>query len=201
MPPPLPPPVANTMYHQSPISDCSASMTSVSPLSQNGYAHCPFQQQQPVLIDNADDYRQIPSTFPHFCNAQYQVSPVNNVIFNEISLGIPSNAPIAVKKESESASCHQCKTKKDVSILFYCTHKKKGINNTYSKVIKCRKKYCLSCMGKYFEANKLEKFKKFKDSPSWSFDCPSCQNACSCRACKRKRAKNAKNKLTTAIIL
>merc|ERR1719461_891240 len=163
-----------------PISDCSTSMASVSSMSQGGYGHAYDQQSL---------NRQVSSTFPHFCHAQYPVAP-NNIIFNEISLD--ANGVTHPKKQSESASCHQCKTKKDVSILFYCTHKKKGVNHSYSKVIKCRKKYCQSCMAKYFEVSKIEKFKKFKDSPSWSFDCPSCQNACSCRACKRKRAKNAK---------
>ena len=26
---------------------------------------------------------------------------------------------------------------------------------------------------------------------SWSFDCPSCQDVCTCRACKRKRQRNS----------
>eukprot|EP00483_Globobulimina_turgida_P002880 UN02885 len=112
---------------------------------------------------------------------------MNKIIFAPITLNISANNKTLV----QSASCHQCKTKKDVSILFYCTKKKPCLGNTYkTKVIKCRKKYCMACMTKYFEETDVVQFKKFKDSLSWSFDCPACQNVCSCRACKRKRARN-----------
>lgn len=102
--------------------------------------------------------------FPHFCNIQQQETKkcnnnnnnkeqqektkqqqasiitaqinnnnnINKTIFAPITLNIRDSQNAV----PQSASCHQCKTKKDISILFYCTKKKPCVNNAYkTKVI------------------------------------------------------------------
>eukprot|EP01084_Bolivina_argentea_P013452 25258_1 len=158
-----------------------------------------------------DDY----NYFPNFCNVKMidMNESINEMIDNNKSTmeidkaemenntnsnsNSNSNSIISNVSIIASASCHQCKTKKDVNILFYCTCTKVKTNKPHiaykTKSIKCKKKYCTSCMTKYFNEADVETFKKYKDSISWSFDCPACQDVCTCGACKRKRAKN-KNK-------
>merc|ERR1719461_540014 len=102
----------------------------------------------PVFTDSSQT---ISSSFPpRFSSTQLPVFDGETSFGKAESQNISAAVP-------ESASCHQCKTKKDVAVLFYCTHKKESAANSYkTKIIKCRKKYCQSCMAKYFESSKLE---------------------------------------------
>jgi len=95
--------------------------------------------------------------------------------------------------DGKRASCHQCKTKKDVSILFYCTRTRPCSNNSF-KTKRCRKKYCQSCMNKYYPESQVEPLMSIKDSTDWKFDCPACEAICTCRACKRKRSNSDHSK-------
>eukprot|EP01083_Nonionella_stella_P036127 98599_1 len=89
-----------------------------------------------------------------------------------------------------AASCHQCKTKKDVKILFYCTKTRpRAYDALKRKVTRCRKKYCESCMAKYYSYNDVSQLRSVKNMSGWCWECPACIGLCTCRACKRKKAK------------
>ena len=99
-------------------------------------------------------------------------------------------------KKPDQASCHQCKTKKDVKVLLYCTNLKKCPNDP-TKMRECQKKYCTRCLAKYYDQHKISQLLKIKNLSSWSWECPGCIGNCSCIACRRHRIvqsrKNQKN--------
>jgi len=90
---------------------------------------------------------------------------------------------------SASASCHQCKTKKDVTILFFCTKTRPCSSNPF-KTKRCRKKYCRACMVKYYVDADIDRLEAVKDAATWRWECPSCIAICTCKACERKSQKS-----------
>eukprot|EP00475_Leptophrys_vorax_P003677 TRINITY_DN12156_c0_g1_i1.p1 TRINITY_DN12156_c0_g1~~TRINITY_DN12156_c0_g1_i1.p1 ORF type:complete len:722 (-),score=157.48 TRINITY_DN12156_c0_g1_i1:402-2489(-) len=76
---------------------------------------------------------------------------------------------------SAGSSCHQCKSRRNVNDLIFCT------NVVLDKKNKsCRKKYCEHCLKKFYH----EDAKDIPDRGNWS--CPSCRKLCCCAACRRK---------------
>eukprot|EP01084_Bolivina_argentea_P296118 509947_1 len=103
------------------------------------------------------------------------------------SLCMPPLECVTNDDVKESASCHQCKTKKDVKILFYCT-KTRACAYDALKRRRCRKKYCEKCMRKYYSHDDVLTLKSLKNRNGWCWECVACIGLCSCRACKRRRA-------------
>eukprot|EP01083_Nonionella_stella_P169696 575995_1 len=111
------------------------------------------------------------------------VEPIANVALTRMDLDANGNV-------KHAASCHQCKTKKDVKILFYCTKTRpRAYDALKRKVTRCRKKYCESCMAKYYSYNDVSQLRSVKNMSGWCWECPACIGLCTCRACKRKKAK------------
>jgi hypothetical protein len=89
-------------------------------------------------------------------------------------------------KRWHGASCHQCKTAKDPSLLFFCCSSTSGAA-TFSagsanlvRKRRCRKKYCDSCLKRSYSHNVSI------NSPNWL--CPSCLGFCVCAACGRSES-------------
>jgi len=134
-----------------------------------------------------------PSVCPSAVNLQMQtvhLPPLEREedVVNE-TRAVPMAASLPDHSEDEdldSASCHQCKVKKAVTVLLYCT-KTRPCSGRRSKTKRCRKKFCKSCMTKYFVESYVENLLRIKNEEKFKFDCPACIGLCSCSACKRKR--------------
>lgn len=89
----------------------------------------------------------------------------------------PSNEKRQTSKRT-GTSCHQCKNARIQEHLASC-------KNTFQKrsggdFRKCRKKYCGTCLSKFYHDSVEEA--NCKDA--WF--CPSCRHICTCAACSRK---------------
>jgi len=82
------------------------------------------------------------------------------------------------------SSCHQCKSKREMNKLYYCSNTA-NTNKPKDKRVVCRKKYCGQCLEKYYRM----KIPKNSELPRWS--CPACQGRCCCASCRSKKASNA----------
>merc|ERR1719474_2572 len=141
-----------------------------------------LQSAQSVLLSNAQTVGHGPQrmgTAPSFINSNPSSSSGNSLGTDDIE---------GDRNLHKMASCHQCKTKKDIGILFYCTKTRPFSNNSF-KTKKCRKKYCRSCMAKYYLDHDIVRLHLMKDRPSWQWKCPACLLICTCRACKRSIEK------------
>lgn len=75
------------------------------------------------------------------------------------------------------SSCHQCKSRRNLVALTYCT------STLDKKNKKCRKKFCGHCLKKFYKENA----QVIADTQNWR--CPSCRRICCCAACKRRKTK------------
>ena len=82
---------------------------------------------------------------------------------------------IKTNRTSKGTSCHQCKSKKLINELIYCK------NSPENKTRVCKKKYCCSCIQKFYST------KYTQDTlNTGQFLCPSCLNICKCALCERQ---------------
>jgi hypothetical protein len=90
---------------------------------------------------------------------------------------------IKPKRKQQGTSCHQCKNARGLHLLAFCTNAVKKRNAFGNR--RCRKKYCSTCLKKFYEET-IENSK----NPDWQ--CPSCKGICTCAACCRGAANNPK---------
>ncbi|CEO97187.1 Zinc-finger domain-containing protein [Plasmodiophora brassicae] len=72
----------------------------------------------------------------------------------------------------DGASCHQCKSRRRLTDLYFCCFMP-------SKTRTCRKKFCKLCLDKFYDNAKPLK----GDELMWT--CPSCAGKCTCASCQR----------------
>lgn len=94
------------------------------------------------------------------------------------SLGEESGDPKDSLLNAAGSSCHQCKSRRNYADLIFCTNVVDKKNKT------CRKKYCESCLRKFYR----EDAPTLTQKASWT--CPSCRKLCCCAACRRKDQKD-----------
>lgn len=82
------------------------------------------------------------------------------------------------------SSCHQCKNIKPHSSLACCTHV--FAKRTKPDTRTCRKKYCDSCLAKYYNVLLIN----VQHDSQWV--CASCRGVCSCAACQRMSLRKRK---------
>lgn len=80
---------------------------------------------------------------------------------------------MTVSSSAEAASCHQCKSRRLLSELHYCS-------NMPAPRRQCRKKFCDGCLDKFYNGASPEAGKEDK------WQCPSCRGFCCCAACVRR---------------
>lgn len=76
--------------------------------------------------------------------------------------------------DMHKGSCHQCKSRRSIGDLIFCT------NIVDKKNKHCRKKYCEGCLKKFYKED-------VTDAMRTSWTCPSCRQSCTCAACRRRR--------------
>ena len=90
------------------------------------------------------------------------------------------------------SSCHQCKSLRDV--LIYCSsmfaNEKSPVGPVLPNAVKdkrkiCHKKYCVSCLKKFYNEVPPLPF----NNPSMFWACPACRGFCECAACRRRNDK------------
>eukprot|EP01083_Nonionella_stella_P098566 277209_1 len=80
-------------------------------------------------------------------------------------------------KLAAGSSCHQCKSRRSLDNLIFCTNIIEKSNKS------CRKKYCEHCLRKFY-SEEVEKDARH----IWV--CASCRKICCCAACRRREAKD-----------
>eukprot|EP01083_Nonionella_stella_P027111 74592_1 len=116
-----------------------------------------------------------------------------------------SNVSLSTE-DIKRASCHQCKTKKDVNVLFYCTKTRQrkvacSASDSAANRKRCRKKYCETCMAKYYTHEDVAQLRSVKHANGWCWQCPACIDMCTCRACKRKKVHQQQEEKTIGLHL
>ncbi|MES1920287.1 hypothetical protein MHBO_001973 [Bonamia ostreae] len=72
------------------------------------------------------------------------------------------------------SSCHQCKSRRNKSVLLWCS----SLNSSKQ----CKKKYCDNCLKKFYNQSIFN----FTEVQQKHWKCPACENNCSCAACRRR---------------
>jgi hypothetical protein len=85
----------------------------------------------------------------------------------------------AVGEGKGGSSCHQCKSRRNLTALTYCSATLDKKNK------KCRKKFCGHCLKKFYKESPVQ----IANKGNWQ--CPSCRKICCCAACKRRKTKGA----------
>ncbi len=117
----------------------------------------------------------LPQHTPPFCPRSSRRGP-SAAAEAEVMEGVASRVDETVSAGGNGSSCHQCKSRRAPADLVFCrapSHKKP----------KCRKKYCRSCLRKFYGVKALDAASRRR----WT--CPGCLDHCSCAACRRQRAK------------
>eukprot|EP01006_Ploeotia_vitrea_P042008 TRINITY_DN66595_c5_g5_i3.p1 TRINITY_DN66595_c5_g5~~TRINITY_DN66595_c5_g5_i3.p1 ORF type:complete len:803 (+),score=368.70 TRINITY_DN66595_c5_g5_i3:441-2849(+) len=86
------------------------------------------------------------------------------------------------------SSCHQCKSRRDMSNLIFCCNMFKRSTKDKKRQGKrhvCRKKYCDQCLMKFYH----EQPPPQRQDPQSNWPCPACRGICCCAACRRQKAK------------
>ena len=89
-------------------------------------------------------------------------------------------SPAQLAAVHKGTSCHQCKNTKQLKKLAFCAN----LFNKRTKPEKrvCRKKYCETCLKKFYNDN-------LSDIVGKSWICASCRGVCCCAACTRVGSK------------
>eukprot|EP00462_Mataza_sp_D1_P020675 CAMPEP_0175134468 /NCGR_PEP_ID=MMETSP0087-20121206/8196_1 /TAXON_ID=136419 /ORGANISM="Unknown Unknown, Strain D1" /LENGTH=444 /DNA_ID=CAMNT_0016417035 /DNA_START=344 /DNA_END=1678 /DNA_ORIENTATION=+ len=92
--------------------------------------------------------------------------------------GLPPGAvPPTGISISPGSSCHQCKSRREADQLYFCKfNPSTAATPPKHKKVSCRKKYCKTCLHKFYS-------EAVADPGKWI--CPSCRHCCCCAACRR----------------
>jgi hypothetical protein len=167
-----------------------------------------------------------PVVSPSALNSRPQVATAHQ---SKVTMSRSSSSfPVAAQVSGSGTSCHQCKTSRPSSLLFFCT---RIFTDSTGKSKQCRKKYCKFCAFRLYwnefpepikremERQKDEWNEKMTQAASGGADeggnsppaetpealealqtfiCPSCRNTCACAACTRKIIQSRKNAMINA---
>lgn len=93
-------------------------------------------------------------------------------------------------KSHKGTSCHQCKNTKPLKKLAFCSNQFN--KRTKPEMRSCRKKYCDSCLRKFYS-------ELLPELPNTGWICASCQRRCVCAACVRHVQNHRKKKLRVGV--
>lgn len=105
-----------------------------------------------------------------------------------VGLNLPSVVPVGVGntvRKARGTSCHQCKNTKSLNKLAYCANLFE--KRTKPEKRRCRKKYCETCLLKFYNDS-------FEEIISKPWICASCRGLCCCAACERNKDKGKRYK-------
>ena len=146
----------------------AAEVQDVSPVDEN-------DEEDRLVDDSADDDE------PHHSTATAASTAMKDedAPAPHMTAGLSPAQLLAVHK---GTSCHQCKNTKALKKLAFCA-------NLFSKRTKpekrvCRKKFCETCLKKFYKDN-------LADIVGKSWICASCRGVCCCAACTRQGSKKA----------
>jgi len=101
-------------------------------------------------------------------------------------MGVNSvNVNGVMARKARGTSCHQCKNTKALNKLAYCANLFE--KRTKPEKRRCRKKYCETCLLKFYNDS-------FEDIISKPWICASCRGLCCCAACERNKDKGKRYK-------
>lgn len=154
----------------------------------------PFMLSISARSQSMDEIPAVPSLPPFSSVSKVRrspSSPLADAILDEDPISKRFRLASRSKKAARSSrgtvgsglSCHQCKSRKPTEELVFCT--KLFQKKTKNESRPCQKKFCVSCLQKFYhlEAHGIRGKEAMQTS---KFVCPSCAGYCVCAVCKRR---------------
>ena len=136
---------------------------------------------------NEDDNETFSSYGTNSSASSTSMDQIENSIYDD-SRRNPSK--ISGMYNGTGTSCHHCKSRKESDELFFCSNlfSKKTSNDTKRK---CHKKYCISCMNKFYHAEYSDGEMGQAGDLGSEWTCPCCKSCCRCTACLKSNSKKS----------